>query len=223
MPTPRDPATVERARVLVETTVRTLEGIALEVGVSVQTLRTWSAKHGWRRPAQAPRAVPKLPPEKEEPARRVFENRAGAGDLAVLLGCDQSYVWRLAKSRGWERGAGRSGEPSGEPGDEIKAIEAALRDPACGRADFLRLAERATMLLATEALVSGDARLDRRIGQLAKLVDLARRWPGMDAAPAPAPEDMSDEEFGEICDELAIAFERWRERSHPPLPDATAP
>ena len=46
MPTYFDAATIERARVLVETTVRTLEDIAVELGTSVQTLRNWIKRYG---------------------------------------------------------------------------------------------------------------------------------------------------------------------------------
>jgi hypothetical protein len=93
----------ERARVLVETSTRTLEDIAVLLEVSVPTLRNWIKKFGWRRHPRAPRAAPKLPPAKEGPARRIYEGGAGVGDLAVLLGCDDSYVHRLAKQRGWTR------------------------------------------------------------------------------------------------------------------------
>ena len=103
MPTYFDAATIERARVLVETTARTLEDIAVELGTSVQTLRNWIKKYGWRRHPQAPRARPKLPPEKEGPARRIYESGAQVGDLAVLLDCHESYVHRVAKQRGWMR------------------------------------------------------------------------------------------------------------------------
>ena len=103
MPTYFDAATIERARVLVETTARTLEDIAVELGTSVQTLRNWIKRYGWRRHPQAPRARPKLPPEKEGPARRIYESGAQVGDLAVLLDCHESYVHRLAKQRGWMR------------------------------------------------------------------------------------------------------------------------
>ena len=92
MPTYFDDATIERARVLVETTARTLEDIAVEIGTSVQTLRNWIKRYGWRRHPQAPRAVPKLPPEKEGPARRVYESGAQVGDLAVLFDCHESWV-----------------------------------------------------------------------------------------------------------------------------------
>lgn len=45
MPGTHDPATVERARLLVETTARTLEDIAAANGVPVPTLRSWIARH----------------------------------------------------------------------------------------------------------------------------------------------------------------------------------
>ena len=105
---------VERARVLVETSPRTLEDIAVLLGASVPTLRNWIMKYGWRRHPGAPRATRKLPPQKEGPARRVYEGRAGVGDLAVLLGCHESYVHRLAKQRGWQR-AGTPGKPRLRP------------------------------------------------------------------------------------------------------------
>ena len=61
-----------------------VEDSAVELGTSVQTLRNWIKKYGWRRHPQAPRAVPKLPPEKEGPARRIYElTPAGARLLEV--------------------------------------------------------------------------------------------------------------------------------------------
>jgi hypothetical protein len=183
MATRCDAATVERARVLVETTVRTLEDIAVEVGVSVQSLRTWRDRRGWRRPPEAPRAVPKLPPEKEEPARRLYEGGAAARDLAGLLSCHESYVHRLAKQRGWRRPGTKAGAADlpaaaheSEAGREAReAIAARLREPGLPR---------------HELLASPDASLKRRIDAAAQLARLASDLPD----DPPAPPKLSPEE-----------------------------
>jgi hypothetical protein len=104
MPTYFDAATIERARVLVETTVRTLEDIAVELGTSVQTLRNWIKRYGWRRHPQAPRARPKLPPEKEGPARRIYESGAGSATLP-----SSSTATRAMSTASPSRGAGCAG------------------------------------------------------------------------------------------------------------------
>ena len=145
MPTYFDAATIERARVLVETTARTLEDIAVELGTSVQTLRNWIKRYGWRRHPQAPRARPKLPPEKEGPARRIYESGAQVGDLAVLLDCHESYVHRLAKQRGWMRWeaalAPAEAEPAEPPSEAVMEITAGFLDPHLTRGKLIGLIE----------------------------------------------------------------------------------
>ena len=166
MPTYFDAATIERARVLVETTARTLEDIAVELGTSVQTLRSWIKKYGWRRHPQAPRARPKLPPEKEGPARRIYESGAQVGDLAVLLDCHESYVHRLAKQRGWMRWeaalAPAEAEPAEPPSEAVMEIAAGLLDPHLTRGKLIRLIERLGLVTILEGLTGDVARLERR-------------------------------------------------------------
>lgn len=54
------------------------------------------------------------------------------------------------------------------------------------------------------------------------LKELARAVAALEPPPAPAggesADDIDDEAFAAICDELAVAFERWRERGAVPLP-----
>jgi transposase-like protein len=180
--------------VLVETTVRTLEDIAVELGTSVQTLRNWIKRYGWRRHPQAPRARPKLPPEKEGPARRIYESGAGVGDLAVVLDCHESYVHRLAKQRGWMRReaafAPGEAEPA-EPPSEAVEIAAGFLDPHLTRGKLIRLIERLAAVTILEGLTGDVARLERRGAVLRLLVGAVKHFP---EDPPPAPPELSPEE-----------------------------
>ena len=64
MPAPHTSELVERARVLVTTTTRPLSDIALEIGVTDQSLRRWIRAYGWTRPpgaeADALRKIPRV-------------------------------------------------------------------------------------------------------------------------------------------------------------------
>jgi transposase-like protein len=195
MPTYFDAATIERARVLVETTVRTLEDIAVELGTSVQTLRNWIKRYGWRRHPQAPRARPKLPPEKEGPARRIYESGAGVGDLAVVLDCHESYVHRLAKQRGWMRReaafAPGEAEPAEPPSEAVMEIAAGFLDPHLTRGKLIRLIERLAAVTILEGLTGDVARLERRGAVLRLLVGAVKHFP---EDPPPAPPELSPEE-----------------------------
>ena len=123
MPKICDPAVVERARVLVEGSARTLGDIAREVGVSLQSVRNWIDRYGWRRYPLAPRAVPKLTPEKEGPARRLYEGGAKVDDLGALISCHPSYVHKLARQRGWAKpGTGAAKAAGSEPSPALQAI-----------------------------------------------------------------------------------------------------
>ena len=177
---------VERARVLVETSPRTLEDIAVLLGASVPTLRNWIMKYGWRRHPGAPRATRKLPPQKEGPGRRVYEGRAGVGDLAVLLGCHESYVHRLAKQRGWQR-AGTPGKPRLRPPNPALLANAdGMGDPRLTSPARILLLERAPGLPLIEAIERPEAGPDHRAELLAKTLKLLR--PLRDGAPPPAAE-----------------------------------
>src|SRR4051794_39408191 len=184
MPRHFDDASIERARVLVETTARTLEDIAVEVGASVQTLRNWIMKYGWRRHPEAPRAVPKLPPEKEGPARRLYESGAAVADLAALLSCHESYVHPLAKQRGWARGAADRQEEEEEedaplwpPSPELNAIAKGLCDPDLTRDGCSRLVQRLIALTAADVLDGRDAGIERRLDFIQAMVRLAKDYP----------------------------------------------
>src|SRR5215218_3004959 len=184
MPTYFDAATIERARVLVETTARTLEDIAVELGTSVQTLRNWIKKYGWRRHPQAPRARPKLPP-----------SGAQVGDLAVLLDCHESYVHRLAKQRGWMRWeaafAPAEAEPAEPPSEAMMEIKAGLRDPQLTRGKFIRLIKDLAAVTVAEGLTGDVALLERRADLLELLVGVAKDFPD---DPPPRPPELSPEE-----------------------------
>ncbi|HEX8168225.1 MAG TPA: hypothetical protein VF601_20855 [Beijerinckiaceae bacterium] len=212
MATRCDAATVERARVLIETSVRTLEDIAVEAGVSVQSLRTWIKARGWRRHPQAPRAMPKLPPEKEEPARRVFENRASVADLAVLLSCHESYVHRLAKQRGWRRPGVAADWPDAAaedtgPGREAReAIAARLREPGLSRDELVRLMERGLAVMLVEVIASPDVRIERRSAALAQLARLAADLPDDPPAPRTLSPEEQERESAELIEEIVRRF-----------------
>ena len=181
MPAPRPAEIVERARVLVTTTTRPLDDIAAEVGVTVRTLRNWIKKHGWRRPPGAPGRVLKITPQNEGAVQRIFENRGSVSDLALLVGCDTSYIYHYARQRQWARSEGATEAPP--LSDELAAIEAALRDPAAGRCEVVRLVTRAAALTAADVLVNPDARAERRTAMIGKLVAYVNKM-REDAAPA---------------------------------------
>ncbi len=171
----------------------------MEVGVSVQTLRNWIMKHGWRRPPGAPRAVPKPPPEKEAPARRLYESGAGARDLAALLSCSESYVHRLANQRGWVRRptAVEEAEETGPPNPALLAIADALQDTVLARPDRIRLLERALALTLLDAVAKPGAGHERQAELLAKTLEILRSLPE-EAPPAAcachaSPEDLERE------------------------------
>ena len=197
MPTYFDAVTIERARVLVETTARTLEDIAVELGTSVQTLRNWIKKYGWRRHPEAPRARPKLPPEKEGPARRIYEGGAGVGDLAVLLDCHESYVHRVAKQRGWRRpgtNAAAADLPAALAESEATratydAIAARLREPDLPRHELLRLAQMGQAVALVEML-AGATVVEGRVDAAVQLARLASELP----EEPPVPRQLSPEE-----------------------------
>jgi transposase-like protein len=175
-----DPAVVERARFLVENSVRTLEDIAVEVGASQPSLRSWIKRFGWQRPLRAPRAVPKLAPDKQEPARRFYEGGGSVADLAALLSCDGSYVHRLARRHGWVRRPAREDEEAeadAAPNPAFDALLAASCDPALSGREFGRLVGRALAITASEALASPGLDSRDRIALLGHLVRYAEAYP----------------------------------------------
>jgi len=220
MPTYFDAATIERARVLVETSVRTLEDIAVEVGVSVQTLRNWIKTRGWRRHPQAPRAMPKLPPEKEGPAQRIYEGGAGVGDLAVLLSCHDSYVHRLAKQRGWRRPGTKAGaadlpavtEESEAARAAYDAIASRLNEPDLPRHELLRLARMGQAVTLVEMLASATE-IESRVDAAVQLAHLASELPEDPPAPPKLSPEEEARESAALVERLAQRFSAWGEES----------
>lgn len=210
-----DPAVVERARVLIEGSARTLEDIAVEVGVSVQSLRTWIKQRGWRRYPLAPRAVPKLPPEKEGPARRLYEGGAGVDDLGALLSCHPSYVHKLARQRGWAKpGTGATKAAGPGPSPALMAIVEELLQPDVTRGRATDVVVRATALLWAEMLVSDDPALPDRLDAVTWLARNLHFFPE-DKAPAPrrlSPEEEKAESDA-LVEELVWRFASPEERA----------
>jgi transposase len=198
---------VERVRVLVTTTTRSDRYIAAETKVSRATIREWIVKHGWERPFGAKRTS-KLPPEKREAARRVYENRATVDDLAALLGCHKSYIFVFAKKHRW---AGRAAAAAPrQKRDDIAALEAALRDPAVTRAEVMRHLERAIALAAADAL-AGEAGAERQVVMLGKLAGLIKNLPDA-AAPLAHKDSNALDHFpdaNDLIEEIARRFEEF--------------
>jgi hypothetical protein len=205
MPARRDPATVERTRVLVTTTLLPLDDIARQEKLSFRTVRDWMKMYGWRRPPGAGRVL-KITPENEPAVRRLYESGAAVPDLAILLDCDASYVNQYARSHEWRRLDVVEAELNGE----IAAIVAALREPAIDRGDAIRQMERAIALSAADALAGGDARLGRRVDMLGKLVGFAKSLPEDAAARRRDADADSADHFpdaNDLIEEIARRFE----------------
>jgi transposase-like protein len=214
MPAPRPADIVERARVLVVTSTLPLAAIAAEIDVSIVTLRNWIKKYGWQRPAGAPHRALKLPPDKAGAVQRLFEGGARVNDLALLLGCDGSYVHQFARARAWTRRKGASKTASSPSRDELAAIEAALRDPATARPDMIRHIERLIALAAADAVATGDARPERSLASYARLVALVKSLPEPPAAPAHKDTDALDDadpfpDANDLIAEIARRFEEF--------------
>jgi transposase-like protein len=185
MPKVCDPAVVERARVLVEGSARTLGDIAREVGVSLQSVRNWIDRYGWRRYPLARRAVPKLTPEKEGPARRLYEGGARVDDLGPLLSCHPSYVHKLARQRGWAKpGTGGAKAEGSGPSPALMAIVQEACTPGMTRAGLADIVVRATGLLWAEMLTSNDPGIPDRLDAVSWLGEHLHLLPE-DAPPAP--------------------------------------
>jgi hypothetical protein len=192
MPKVCDPAAVERARVLIEGSARTLEEIAVELKVSVQSLRNWINQRGWRRHPDAPRAVPKLTPEKEGPARRLYEGGARVDDLGPLLSCHPSYVHKLARQRGWAKpGTGAAKAAGSGPSPELMAIIHEACAPGMTRAGLADIVVRATGLLWAEMITSNDPSIPDRLDAVSWLGEHLHLLP---EDPPPAPRRLSPEE-----------------------------
>src|SRR3954449_8095785 len=148
-------------------------------------------------PAGAPRARPKLPPEKEGPARRIYESGAQVGDLAVLLDCHESYVHRVAKQRGWRRpgtNAAAADLPAALAESEATratydAIAARLREPDLPRHELLRLAQMGQAVALVEML-AGATEVEGRVDAAVQLARLASELP----EEPPVPRQLSPEE-----------------------------
>ena len=214
MPTYFDAATIERARVLVETTARTLEDIAVELGTSVQTLRNWIKKYGWRHHPQAPRARPKLPPEKEGPARRLYERGTSVDDLGALLSCHPSYVHKLARQRGLAKPGTCAAKGAGAgPSPAFMAIIQDLCAPGMTRAGLAEIVVRATGLLWAEMLTSNDPGIADRLDAVSWIGEHLHLLP---EDPPPQPRRLSPEEEkardDALTEELVWRFASLEER-----------
>ena len=208
MTTRCEDATVERARRLIEGSERTLEDIAVEVGVSVPSLRAWIKKNGWRRPPGAPRAVPKLPPEKEGPARRLYEGGAAVADIAGLLACHGSYVHRIARRRGWRRPEENTAAADGPAFAESEgaraareAIAARLREPDLSRPELLRLLQGGLALTLVEAFERATD-VEGRVEAAVQLARLASELPEDPPAPRTLSPEEQERESAALLDEL---------------------
>jgi hypothetical protein len=140
----------------------------------------------------------------------VFENRATVGDLA--RSCPATKLrWRLAKARSWcAVRRGRRGEPAPEPSDELKGIEAALRDPDLTRPTS-SARRRAVVLLATERWCPATrASTPHRPAVQARRS--RRRLPGRRSERRAAGQELDDERFKALGEDRSERFERWRER-----------
>ena len=214
MPKVCDPALVERARVLVEGSARTLGDIAREVGVSLQSVRNWIDRYGWRRYPLAPRAVPKLPPEKEGPARRLYERGTSVDDLGALLSCHPSYVHKLARQRGWAKaGTGAAKAAGSEPSPALQAIIEDLCAPGMTRAGLAEIVVRATGLLWAEMLTSNDPGIPDRLDAVSWIGEHLHLLP---EDPPPKPRRLSPEEEkardDALTEELVWRFASLEER-----------
>ena len=211
MPAPRDAAIVERARILVTTTLRTHGDIAREVGICTRTLQVWISKYNWTRPAGAPVRRRKITPQNEAAVRRLYESGAAALDIAILVKCHASYVNHYARLHGWKRPVhARKAEPLGE---DIAEIASALRDPASTRGDLVALIERAVALAVADAITSGDPRCERQAVALGRYAAIVKTLPERRAASAREDSDADcDDDFpdaNELIEEIARRFEEF--------------
>jgi hypothetical protein len=215
MPKVCDPAVVERARVLVEGSARPLGDIAREVGVSLQSVRNWIDRYGWRRYPLAPRAVPKLPPEKEAPARRLYERGTSVDDLGALLSCHPSYVHKLARQRGWAKPGTAAAKAAGAgPSPAFMAIVEEACAPGMTRAGLADIFVRGTALLWAEMLISDDPGIPDRLDAMSWLGEHLHLLP---EDPPPKPRRLSPEEEqardDALTEELVWRFASPEERA----------
>jgi len=136
--------------------------------------------------------VPKLPPEKEGPARRLYERGTSVDDLGALLSCHPSYVHKLARQRGWAKpgtGAAKAAGPG--PSPALMAIVEELLQPDVTRGRATDIVVRATALLWAEMLTSDDPALPDRLDAVTWL---ARNLHFFPEDPPPAPRRLSPEE-----------------------------
>ena len=209
MPKVCDPAVVERARVLVEGSARTLGDIAREVGVSLQSVRNWIDRYGWRRYPLAPRAVPKLTPG------RLYERGTSVDDLGALLSCHPSYVHKLARQRGWAKpGTGGAKGAGAGPSPAFMAIVAEACAPGMTRAGLADIFVRGTALLWAEMLVSDDPGIPDRLDAMSWLGEHLHLLP---EDPPPKPRRLSPEEVkardDALTEELVWRFASPEERA----------
>ena len=219
MPAPHTSELVERARVLVTTTTRPLSDIALEIGVTDQSLRRWIKTYGWTRPPGAEaEALRKIPRARYPALRRLYENRGKVTDIAVVAGCSTTQINRIVAAEGWTPRRDNADERRAErePSPALAEIQAALRDPALTRTDALRLIERAAALTASDAL-AGDPRAERTVQTLSHLAGLVKGLPETPAAaasgtiihPGDAPDHFPD--ANDLIEEIARRFEAFSE------------
>ena len=117
------PEIVEAARRLLEETALPLAAVAERTGVSGGTIWLWRKRHGWRRPPDAPGALPKPRPDgRARPSRyRSGKGRPYAADtvaeaellltrtllsqkaIADRMAVSQAWLGRIMRRRGWVR------------------------------------------------------------------------------------------------------------------------
>jgi hypothetical protein len=209
------PELVERARILVETTTRRLSAIAMELEIGEKTLRTWIERNGWTRPPGAePAAQRKIPPAKHAALQKLYEKRGSVADIAAVANCSITYIDAIAKTKGWLRrkeSAARSEPPPKPPSADLAASQAALRDPALGREERLKLIEQAAALVAADAL-GGDRDAEWTVQTLTRAAALIRTQREDVAAPPHKDNDAPDSadcfpDANDLIEEIARRIE----------------
>jgi hypothetical protein len=188
---------LEAARVLFETTRRSIQAIAGQVGVSPGTMSTYVKRLGWTRgggalrtpqrtgarPAVKMRADAKLTGEALERARVLFETTTRSM-LAIgkQVGVAPATIHHYAERQGWVRG--RASVPASSPAGTIcPGVALCPARPMTLRKLFDTIAERIARCQAEGAEGSAEER-ERGVRSLAALTRMFEKLAAMDRAVA---------------------------------------